>query len=550
MSLKLRLLSMFVALWTGLIVITYISYSSLESVSAKFGKLSSESVPKLGDLSGMRNRGRQVHGEALTLVLFSHDRQFLEHTTLSLKKALERYNEIRTDYEAHGLTSDKEKEVFAIADQHWKKVEAFGKAILVQGSNPDLLDNPENRVLLQKLDVAVTAHQKALLELDEITVSNGKVWSADSIATAEFAEKELLALSFGIIVVSAIISLLISNRITRSLDKVADSLKISASAVGKQSQLLRGSSESLSSATTEQSAAVTETVAATNEIVAMIQRTAESSERNAELVRESQQFSQSGRDSVAEMIAAIEQIQNSNQQMSSQIQLSNNELTEISRLMGEIQDKTTLINDIVFQTKLLSFNASVEAARAGEAGKGFAVVAEEVSKLAATSGLASKEIEGLLAQSSQRVQEIVNKTKASVDSLIITSDQKVKAGQATAHSCEQAFEDLSNRIDQISNMTREVSRATQEQSSGISEINKAMQQVGEATELNAQSAQECSESAHVTAEEVLRTESAVSDLLDVVHGTKRPDRMATTPAKGLVNSVPSAHDKAWNKSAA
>ncbi|MBC7465119.1 MAG: hypothetical protein H7256_03945 [Bdellovibrio sp.] len=50
--------------------------------------------------------------------------------------------------------------------------------------------------------------------------------------------------------------------------------------------------------------------------------------------------------------------------------------------MEEIGNKTKVINDIVFQTKLLSFNASVEAARAGEHGKGFAVVAEEVGKLA------------------------------------------------------------------------------------------------------------------------------------------------------------------------
>ncbi len=48
----------------------------------------------------------------------------------------------------------------------------------------------------------------------------------------------------------------------------------------------------------------------------------------------------------------------------------------------DIGDKTKVINDIVFQTKRLSFNASVEAARAGEHGKGFAVVAEEVGNLA------------------------------------------------------------------------------------------------------------------------------------------------------------------------
>ena len=60
--------------------------------------------------------------------------------------------------------------------------------------------------------------------------------------------------------------------------------------------------------------------------------------------------------------------------------------------MEQIKDKVNIINDIVFQTKLLSFNASVEAARAGENGKGFAVVAEEVGNLASVSGKAANEI--------------------------------------------------------------------------------------------------------------------------------------------------------------
>ena len=83
-----------------------------------------------------------------------------------------------------------------------------------------------------------------------------------------------------------------------------------------------------------------------------------------------------------------------------------NNVSQIVDLIREIEDKTKVINDIVFQTKLLSFNASVEAARAGEYGKGFSVVAEEVGNLAEMSGHASKEIEGLLSHSISQVENL------------------------------------------------------------------------------------------------------------------------------------------------
>ena len=51
---------------------------------------------------------------------------------------------------------------------------------------------------------------------------------------------------------------------------------------------------------------------------------------------------------------------------SEQINQSNVKLQEINTIISNISSKTAVINDIVFQTKLLSFNASVEAARAGD----------------------------------------------------------------------------------------------------------------------------------------------------------------------------------------
>lgn len=525
MSFRSQLLSVFAILWVGLVVLSYLAFSSIQDVTSSFSSLSNESVPKLGDLSGLRNRGRQVHGESLTLVLFGHTPEIRKRSTESLSRALSRYEEIAAEYAGRGITSDDERKLFDAAAAAWLEVRDFGRRIEAQAKLAEMtgLDTPENREILVRMDGAVTAHQKSLLDLDDYTVETGEKWTQSSTAASQRAKSMVLVLAALIIAVSMAFSWWMANRISAALTRIARSLHQGANEVAKQSDSVRVSSVALNTATSRQASAVNQTVAATSQVVAMIERTTESSDRNRQTVQECQQHSSRGRASVGQMIDAIKQIHNNNHEMFSRIQERNQEIAEISKIMTEIQSKTAMINDIVFKTNLLSFNASVEAARAGEYGKGFAVVAQEVAKLAATSGDAAKEIESLLQLSSERVSQIVEQTAAMVEELIESGNEKLQAGQRTAETCAEAFTDLTSRIDNISLTTEEVSRATKEQLVGIAEINRAMQDVSDATELTSQNAEECSTAAQITADQVTQTEASVSELLRLVHGQARAD---------------------------
>ncbi|WP_044557725.1 methyl-accepting chemotaxis protein [Halobacteriovorax marinus] len=122
--------------------------------------------------------------------------------------------------------------------------------------------------------------------------------------------------------------------------------------------------------------------------------TQESVNESSEVIKEGENF--------------LESLNQVKKQMEELQSLSSNQLQSVVDSVDTISDKTSIINDIVFQTRLLSFNASVEAARAGEHGKGFSVVAEEIGSLAANSGKASEEIATIVELSRTQLGESVS----------------------------------------------------------------------------------------------------------------------------------------------
>src|SRR5262249_4345368 len=158
--------------------------------------------------------------------------------------------------------------------------------------------------------------------------------------------------------------------------------------LGQTAGNIAQSSRGLASSAHEQEVSVAKSMSALAQLESMIEKTAGNAKRSSEVAGVSQDTVGKGKEVVDAIRASIHAINMSHAQLNGQIQANNEQLREISSIISQIGERTKVINDIVFQTKLLSFNASVEAARAGEHGKGFAVVADEVGKLATMSGKA------------------------------------------------------------------------------------------------------------------------------------------------------------------
>ncbi len=343
------------------------------------------------------------------------------------------------------------------------------------------------------------------------------------------SKKEMLAslnqiqlnfyLVFGTLILLSIgISLFFSSSLSKDLSILASGLAKNATQVSEVAGKVAASSSELSSSSTEQAAALQETVASIDQISAMASKNSDNANRSLESSRGSQNTVLKGQEVVSEMLHAIEEIDHANGDIMKQVEVSNSEIANIVKVIKEIGTKTNVINDIVFQTKLLSFNASVEAARAGEHGKGFAVVAEEVGNLAQMSGNAAKEISDMLESSIRNVESIAKEMQTGVGRLVLQGKAKVQSGVQTAQRCKEMLNQIVKNVSEVDSMVAQIASASQEQSVGINEVTKAMNQMDQANQQNTTATQETADAA-----ELLRTQAAsvheiVEALLKTVEG--------------------------------
>ncbi|QEE32090.1 methyl-accepting chemotaxis protein [Malaciobacter canalis] len=239
------------------------------------------------------------------------------------------------------------------------------------------------------------------------------------------------------------------NALGEALATTAKTNLSNGTTLDKNSDTMKSSMNNLAAKANEQAASLEQTAAAVEEITSITRNNADNANKMAKLSSTVRNSVTNGRDLASKTAGSMD---------------------EINTQVSSINEAISVIDQIAFQTNILSLNAAVEAATAGEAGKGFAVVAGEVRNLANRSAQAAKEIKDLVENATNKASE----------------------GKVISDDMIKGYEELNTHINETIHIIENVSAASKEQMTGIEQINDTITMLDRVTQENASEATQIS----------------------------------------------------------
>lgn len=237
------------------------------------------------------------------------------------------------------------------------------------------------------------------------------------------------------------------EEIVNTMKNVVASVEAAGREVSSGSSQMSTNSAMLSQAAAEGTATVDQLSGSLNSVHEQINTSAEKAELAREMTEQSVTAINEGNKKMSEMLEAMREI--------------NATSSQIAKIIKTIQD-------ISFQTNILSLNASIEAARAGAAGKGFAVVAGEVGSLAGKTAEAAKSTTGLIQTSLKAVEHgtvIANETAEMLGMIVGKANESAEVVHEIAEAATKQAESIKQSIadmDKISASMSQVNNAARD----------------------------------------------------------------------------------------
>ena len=294
-------------------------------------------------------------------------------------------------------------------------------------------NNPMITTLRKTINESLESLEHSMKDLERVTTSYSNNNFKDHIEISPRMKGRLLSVMTGV------------NTLGKALGNVAKQNLKNGQELDQNASIMKNSMQNLSTKANEQAASLEETAAALEEITSITRNNAQNASKMA---------------SLGETVKAA--VVNG-QTLASKTAIS---MEEINEKVTAINEAITVIDQIAFQTNILSLNAAVEAATAGEAGRGFAVVAAEVRNLASRSADAAKEIK----------------------LLVEDANSKANAGKDISSEMIKGYETLNTQISETIQLIHDVSSGSKEQMTGIEQINDTVTMLDRVTQENASEA--------------------------------------------------------------